>query len=118
MEWIVSVLLVVGGAFMLLGTIGMVRLPDLLARLHGPSKATTLGIGSLLLASIAYFSVNGEGVSVHELLITLFVTITAPVSALCIARAARAAGEVEASPVWPHPSPDADDAAPGDSGRA
>lgn len=86
---LVSILVLVGAVFALLGSIGLARFPDLLTRLHGPSKATTLGIGGLLLASIVYFSSRGEGVSLHELLITLFVAITTPVSAQLIAMAAR-----------------------------
>lgn len=86
---VVSILVLVGAVFALLGSIGLARFPDLLTRLHGPSKATTLGIGGLLLASIVFFSTRGEGLSLHELLITLFVAITTPVSAQLIAMVAR-----------------------------
>lgn len=88
-EAIVAALLGVGALFMLLGAIGLVRFPDLLTRLHGPSKASTLGLGAVLLASIVAFSALEQSLSVHELLITLFVAITAPVSAQFVARAAR-----------------------------
>lgn len=85
----VSALVLLGAAFALLGSIGLARFPDLLTRLHGPSKATSLGIGGLLLASMVWFSARGGGASIHELLITLFLVITAPVSALFIAKAGR-----------------------------
>jgi multicomponent K+:H+ antiporter subunit G len=85
----VSILILSGAAFALLGSIGLARFPDLLTRLHGPSKATTLGIGGVLLSSIVFFSARGEGLSLHELLITLFISITTPVSAQFIALAAR-----------------------------
>lgn len=85
----VSILVLLGAGFALLGSIGLARFPDLLTRLHGPSKATTLGIGGLLLASILWFSARGGDASVHELLVTLFLVITAPVSAMFIAKAAR-----------------------------
>lgn len=88
-EIVVSGLLLVGAVFMLLGAIGLARFPDLLTRLHGPSKASTLGLGALLLASIVAFTALEGSLSVHELLITLFVAITAPVSAQFVARAAR-----------------------------
>lgn len=88
-DLLVSILIVSGAAFALLGSIGLARFPDLLTRLHGPSKATTLGIGGVLLASIVFFSGRGEGLSLHELLITLFISITTPVSAQFIALAAR-----------------------------
>lgn len=87
-----SLLLLTGAAFALLGSLGLVRFPDLLTRLHGPSKATTLGIGGLLLASMLWFSARDGGVSLRELLVTLFLVITTPVSAMFVARASRAAG--------------------------
>ena len=63
------------------------RLPDFLTRLHAPTKATTLGVGGVLLASLLYFLGSGQPV-VHEVLIALFLFVTAPVSALMLARAA------------------------------
>ena len=84
---IVAVLVLTGATFALLGSIGLARFPDLLTRLHGPSKATTLGIGGLLLAAMVSFSASGE-LSLHELMITLFIVITTPVGAQFIARAA------------------------------
>lgn len=87
-EAAVAVLIVLGALFVLLGSIGLARLPDFLTRLHGPTKATTLGVGSLLLASALYFSTRGAGFSLHEVLVTLFLFITAPVSAHLLAKAA------------------------------
>ena len=86
-DTVVAVLVLTGAGFALLGSIGLARFPDLLTRLHGPSKATTLGIGSLLLASMVCFSTEGT-LSVHELVITLFLVITTPVGAQFIARSA------------------------------
>lgn len=48
------------------------RLRGFYIRLHGPTKATALGVGSLLIASVLYFSTCGEGISLHEVLVTLF----------------------------------------------
>ena len=89
LEAIIACCLIIGGAFTLIGSIGLARLPDLFTRLHGPTKATTLGVGSILIASLLHFSARGPGLSLHELLITLFLFITAPVSASLIAQAAR-----------------------------
>jgi len=86
-ELAVSLLILLGGAFALIGSWGLVRLPSLMTRLHGPTKATTLGVGSCLLASMIYFPASGASWSAHELLITLFLFITAPVSANMIAKA-------------------------------
>lgn len=86
-EVIVSFFLLVGAAFALIGSIGLLRLPDFFSRLHGPSKATTLGVGGMLIASAIHFSV-GPGTSLHEVLVALFLFMTAPVSAHMLCKAA------------------------------
>lgn len=86
-EIVVAVLLVVGAAFALVGSWGLAKLGDFLKRLHGPSKATTLGVGCVLIASGLAFALQGRG-SLNELLITLFLFITAPVSAHLLVKAA------------------------------
>jgi multicomponent K+:H+ antiporter subunit G len=86
-EILVSFLIVLGGAFALIGSWGLARLPSLMTRLHGPTKATTLGVGSSLIASMVYFPSFAGIWSAHELLITLFLFITAPVAANMIAKA-------------------------------
>lgn len=86
-EIIVSLLLVAAGIFGLVGSFGLLKLPDLVTRLHAPTKASTLGIGGVLLASIvAHWATTGT-VSTHELLITLFIFLTAPITANFIAKA-------------------------------
>lgn len=87
-EIVVSVFLVIGAVFALIGSIGLARLPDFYMRLHGPTKATTLGVGAILVASAVHFSAQMGRVSLHEVLITLFLFITAPVSAHLLAKAA------------------------------
>lgn len=87
LDLLTALLLLAGAGFALVGSIAMVRLPDIFTRLHGPTKATTLGVGSVLIASILFFSSRGS-LSVHELLVSIFLFITAPVSAYLIARAA------------------------------
>jgi multicomponent K+:H+ antiporter subunit G len=85
-EVIVSALIVLGGAFALIGSWGLVRLPSLMERLHGPTKATTLGLGGILVASIIWFQfVRGEWTT-HELLVSVFLFVTAPISANMIAK--------------------------------
>jgi multicomponent K+:H+ antiporter subunit G len=87
LEFVVSFFLLIGAFFTLVGAIGLARLPDFYMRLHGPTKATTLGVGGTLTASMLFFS-GAEQLSVHELLITLFLFVTAPVSANLLAKAA------------------------------
>ncbi len=79
-EIVITALLVTGAAFALVGSWGLAKLGDILKRLHGPSKATTLGVGCVLLSSALVAAVAGKP-SLHELLITLFLFLTAPVSA-------------------------------------
>lgn len=87
-EILVSLFLLTGAGFALIGSLGFARLPDFYTRLHGPTKATTLGVGGMLIASSLHFSSRIDGVSLHEVLITLFLFITAPVSAHLLAKAA------------------------------
>jgi len=87
-EAIVAGLVVIGAVFTLIGSFGLARLPDFYSRLHGPTKATTLGAGGVILASMVHFSTQGGLVNLHELLIVLFLFLTAPVSAHLLARAA------------------------------
>jgi multicomponent K+:H+ antiporter subunit G len=85
LDILVSVLLLVGSFFILVGSIGLFRLPDFFMRLHGPTKSTTLGVGGMLLAAVVH--AIGDGVTLRELLITLFLFITAPVSAFLLGQA-------------------------------
>jgi multicomponent K+:H+ antiporter subunit G len=87
-ELVVSVLLVTGGVFVLVGSLGLAKLPDFYTRLHGPTKATTLGMGCLLIASMILVTYQQGYLSLHELLITLFLLITAPVTAHMLAKTA------------------------------
>lgn len=85
-EVLVSALIVIGSGFMLVGSWGLVRLPSLMERLHGPTKATTLGLGAILVGSVAYFQlVRGEWTT-HEMLVSVFLFVTAPISANLIAK--------------------------------
>jgi len=87
-EWIVSVLLLIGGAFVLVGSIGLVKMPDFFMRLHGPTKATTLGMACLLTASMVFFSHTQAGLSMKEILISLFLLLTAPISGYMMIKSA------------------------------
>lgn len=88
LDLILSALILMGAVFTFIGSLGLAILPDFYTRLHGPTKAGTLGVGSLLAASAVYFSTRGDGLSLHEVLIALFLFIAAPVGAHLLARAA------------------------------
>ncbi|MFC7298469.1 monovalent cation/H(+) antiporter subunit G [Herminiimonas aquatilis] len=84
----VSLLLILGGAIILIGALGLMRLPTFYQRIHGPAITVTLGAGCILLASMLYFSVLQSRLVIHEIIITIFLLLTAPVVAMLIMRAA------------------------------
>jgi multicomponent K+:H+ antiporter subunit G len=84
-----SALVVVGAFFAVVGSFGLAKLSDFAKRLHGPTKATTLGVGSVLAASALYFTWQDAGLSLHEILVALFLFLTAPVSAHLLVKAAK-----------------------------
>ena len=86
-EITISFFLIIGAFFTLVGRIGMLRLPDLFMRLHAPTKSSTLGLGSFLIAAMIYATAHGR-FGFAELIITFLAFITAPVSANLIAQAA------------------------------
>jgi multicomponent K+:H+ antiporter subunit G len=89
-ELLVVVLLASGVFFSLVGSLGLLRLSDFMRRLHGPTKATTLGVGSILIAAMLLQSMRDASPDLRELLITLFLFLSAPVSAMLMAKAAMA----------------------------
>lgn len=86
-EAIIALLILMGALFLLVGSIGLAKLPDIMRRLHAPTKATTLGVGAMLVSSMLYFWLVEGDPSFHEFLIALFLFLTAPVSAQMIAKA-------------------------------
>jgi multicomponent K+:H+ antiporter subunit G len=104
-QMLIAAMLVVGGVFSLVGVVGMLRFPDFYMRLHAPTKATTLGVGGVLVASLAYHW-SGGSYGIHEVLITLFLFMTAPVSANLLAKAAlhlRVPSKAPVPPEQPRP---------------
>lgn len=88
LELLLCALLLLGSSFIALGALGLVRLPDFYSRMHGPTMASTLGIVSLALAQMLFFSNQQADLSLRELLLVLFLFISAPVSAFLLAKAA------------------------------
>jgi len=85
-EVLVTFFLVIGGLFGLIGSYGLLKLKDTMQKLHAPTKATTLGVGGALIASMLFFLLFKDGLSFHEILIAVFLFMTAPVSAHFIAQ--------------------------------
>lgn len=86
-EALVAALLLLGAFFLFVGSLALAKLPDFMRRLHGPTTTSTLGIGAILIASMLYFLVVDGNPSVHELLITVFLFLTTPVTAHMLSKA-------------------------------
>ena len=89
-----AALLLTGALFMLVGAIGILRMPDLLSRMQATTKSMTLGAVTLLFAVVVHF--DQIGVSIRALLVIAFYFLTAPIAAHMIGRAAYFTGV----PLW------------------
>jgi multicomponent K+:H+ antiporter subunit G len=83
-----ALLLIAAGLLAAIGSFGLWRLPDFFMRMHPPAMGSTLGAGSVLIASMLVSTAVAARPVVHELLITVFIVMTAPVTAMLLARAA------------------------------
>lgn len=117
-------LVVAGTFFLIVGTIGLLRLPNVYNRMHATSKPTTLGTAAIFLAGFAYFGPGGAGLT--SLVGIVFLFMTAPTGAHMISRAAQRTGVPFMGGVtWPaapeegnqegNPAGDAGDGAPDES---
>jgi multicomponent K+:H+ antiporter subunit G len=87
MDLLASFLLITGSLLVLIGSAGLLRLPNLFARIHAPTLGNTLGLGCVLLASMLVASVQADRQILQEVLITLFVVATSPITAILLMRA-------------------------------
>lgn len=87
-EFLVCAAILGGAVFVLIGSIGLARLPDFYQRLHGPTKASTLGVGAIVIGCVLFFSWKAQAPQLQTILVALFLMITAPVSAHMLAKAA------------------------------
>lgn len=94
-EYIASAAVLIGAFFMVVASFGLVRLPDVYTRMHAATKATTFGMGGILIATILAF--DDIQVITQSILAILFLFLTAPVAAHLISQAAYKRG--------PHLSP-------------
>lgn len=89
-EWITGFLLLIGGTFAVIGSVGLLRLPDVLIRMHASTKIGTLACG-LMMAGCAVFFADAE-ITIRVIAIVLFLLLTAPIAAHMIGRAAISTG--------------------------
>jgi multicomponent Na+:H+ antiporter subunit G len=105
---VVAALVVVGSFFLVVGTVGLLRLPNVFNRMHATSKAATLGASSILLGATVYFGPRGDGLT--SLVGIVFLFFTAPTGAHIISRAARKMGVPFLEDVtWPTAPEDGND---------
>ena len=93
-EWLAATLLLIGAIWMLIAALGVLRMPDLLTRMHATTKSGVFGAGLMLLGVALHFL--DAGVTARVLAIIGFITLTSPVAAHAIGRA----GYYTGSPMW------------------
>lgn len=100
-----TLLLLLGAALALIGSLGLLRLGTFYERVHAPTLGSTLGIGFVLTASMLCFSVLQSRLVLHEVLIAVFMVVTTPITLMLLARAAlyrdRSEGSEEVPPAPP-----------------
>lgn len=100
-----SLFLLVGAVLTLTGSLGLLRLESFYERVHAPTLGTTLGIGSVLIASVLFFSVLQTRPVLHEVLIAVFMFVTTPITLMLLARAALYRDRSEGNEAVPHRPP-------------
>ena len=95
MAWVAGLLMVCGASFVLIGAVGILRMPDVWMRMQASSKAATLGIGCLALGLAAY-RYEELTVVMRAVIVISFTFVSVPVAAHMIGRAAYLMG----LPAW------------------
>ncbi|WP_332065204.1 monovalent cation/H(+) antiporter subunit G [Bartonella sp. CB189] len=85
---IITVFLILGSGLTLIGAIGLVRFSNFYERLHVPSVGMTWGAGSILISSFLYSMFIDHRFIFHEILLMIFVLVTAPVTSMLLSQAA------------------------------
>lgn len=85
-EWIVALLLILSGVFTLTAAVGLVRFKTFFQRMHPPALAFSFSAWCVTLATIVYFSVQEDKLSIQSWLIIIFLSLTVPVTTILLAR--------------------------------
>lgn len=98
--YIVAALVAFGVFFLTVGTVGLLRLPNVYNRMHATSKPTTLGTAAIFLAGFVHFGPGGAGLP--SLIGIVFLFLTVPTGAHMISRSAQRIGvPFRGSVIWP-----------------
>ncbi|AAO91079.1 monovalent cation/H(+) antiporter subunit G [Coxiella burnetii] len=84
-EWLTIFFVFVGTLFIFIASVGILRMPDLLTRMHAATKAGSLGVGLVLGGVAIYFGT--WTVTIEAVVIVWFIVMTAPIASHLIARA-------------------------------
>ena len=93
-EILVSVFILAGSLFILIASIGIVKMPDIYTRMHAATKATSWGIMLILLGVMIFFPF--PGIIIKSILIIIFLYLTTPVAANLLGKSSLEMG----LPVW------------------
>lgn len=93
-----AIILVIGSLFCLIAGVGMLRLPDILTRMHAATKAGTFGAGLILISEAVFY--HDTGITLRALAAIAFLLLTAPVAAHLIGRAAYHSGIKLSKQTW------------------
>ena len=88
MTTLAAALVLAGAVLAFIGSLGLLRLPTFLERVHAPTMGTTLGLALVLAGSMVHFTAIESRLVLHELLIVVFMTIATPVTYMLLVRAA------------------------------
>ncbi len=95
MAHIIGIVLIILGVLLIgIAAVGIIRMPDLYTRMSSSTKASTLGLGLILLGTAVYFlpAEGSLGIASRAIATIIFVMLTAPVSAHMMGRAAYSNG--------------------------
>ena len=93
-EIITGSLIILGGFFAVIGAIGLVRLPDVLLRMHASTKIGTLACGMIMVCCAVFFGTSD--IIIRAIAVVLFLLLTAPIGAQMIGRSVVSTGV----PLW------------------
>lgn len=93
-EIIAGTLILLGGVFAVIGALGLVRMPDVLIRMHASTKIGTLACGLIMAASAVVFGT--QDIIIRAVAIVLFLLLTAPIGAHMVGRSVILTGV----PLW------------------
>lgn len=98
--WVATALVLTGVFFLTVGTVGLLRMPNMYNRMHATTKASTIGVVSMFLAAFVLFGPGGAGLTSIVGIVFLFLTVPTG-SHLLLQSAIRMGVPFEDETSWP-----------------